>query len=91
MSKGSDYGYFGSGTEGYVHYKQAFDSTMKGTGQSKNCDPRSGRLPTRREIEQMTPEERRKLNEDLDKSLDQVGLYLMIVIPLVVFLMMVLK
>lgn len=23
-----DYGYFGSGTEGYIHYKQTFDSAF---------------------------------------------------------------
>ena len=25
MANNNDYGYFGKGTEGYAHYKQAFD------------------------------------------------------------------
>ncbi len=29
MAGKNDYGYFGSGAEGYAHYKQTFDSTMK--------------------------------------------------------------
>ncbi len=29
MAKKDDYGYFGKGTEGYVHYKQAFDESQK--------------------------------------------------------------
>lgn len=28
----ADYGYFGSGTEGYAHYKQTFDSTFPSSG-----------------------------------------------------------
>ena len=91
MSKGWDYGYFGSGTEGYVHYKQTFDSTMQSSTSDGSRSSGSGRLPTRKEIERMSPEERQRLDEDLDKSLAQAGLYLMIVIPLVVFLMIVLK
>ena len=39
----------------------------------------------------MTPEERKKLNENLDKSLEQSGLLLMIILPLVFFLMVVLR
>lgn len=27
-----DYGYFGSGTEGYIHYMQSFEETNKGGG-----------------------------------------------------------
>lgn len=86
MAKGNDYGYFGSGTEGYVHYKQTFDSTMKGS-KSGGSSSGSGRLPTMKEIERMTPEERQKLNENLDRSLEQASLYLMIVIPIVVILL----
>lgn len=29
MANNNDYGYFGKGTEGYVHYKQAFDESQK--------------------------------------------------------------
>jgi hypothetical protein len=32
-----DYGYFGKGTEGYIHYKQAFDESFK------NNTPSTGR------------------------------------------------
>ena len=28
----ADYGYFGSGAEGYAHYKQTFDSTFPSSG-----------------------------------------------------------
>ena len=88
----ADYGYFGKGEEGYAHYKQTFDSTMKGNRSSGSYhSSSSGRLPTRKEIEQMTPEERKKLNENLDKSLEQSGLLLMIILPLVFFLMVVLR
>ena len=31
-----DYGYFGKGTEGYVHYMQAFDESNKGGGGGSN-------------------------------------------------------
>jgi hypothetical protein len=27
--KNDDYGYFGKGTEGYIHYMQSFDETQK--------------------------------------------------------------
>ena len=29
MANNNDYGYFGKGTEGYAHYKQAFDESQK--------------------------------------------------------------
>jgi hypothetical protein len=29
-----DYGYFGKGTEGYIHYKQAFDESFKNNASS---------------------------------------------------------
>ena len=32
MANNNDYGYFGKGTEGYAHYKQAFDRNF---GQGK--------------------------------------------------------
>lgn len=31
MGKG-DFGYFGKGTEGYIHYMQAFNESQKGGG-----------------------------------------------------------
>ena len=43
----ADYGYFGKGAEGYAHYKQTFDSTMKGNRSSGSYhSSSSGRLPT---------------------------------------------
>lgn len=30
-----DYGHFGKGTEGYIHYMQAFNETQKGGGGRK--------------------------------------------------------
>ena len=92
MAGKNDYDYFGSGSEGYAHYKQTFDSTMKGSRSSGSYrSSSSGRLSTRKEIEQMTPEERKKFNENLNKSLEQSGLLLMIIVPLVLFLMVVLR
>lgn len=32
MAGKNDYGYFGSGAEGYAHYKQTFDSTFPSSG-----------------------------------------------------------
>lgn len=39
--KQCDYGYFGSGAEGYAHYKQTFDSTMKGSRSSGSYIPKA--------------------------------------------------
>ena len=31
-----DYGYFGKGTDGYVHYMQAFNESQKSAGSSRS-------------------------------------------------------
>ena len=81
-----DYGYFGKGDEGYAHYTQTFNSTMQGSrsgsGHSSGIVP----LPTRKEIEQMTPEERQKLNDNLDASLRKASIYLAIAIVVLFFI-----
>ncbi len=42
MANNNDYGYFGKGTEGYVHYKQAFDESQKQKQPSPPRRPSSG-------------------------------------------------
>ena len=48
MAKKDDYGYFGKGSEGYAHYKQAFDRNFghgkKPSGGGGNFDHGSGCL-----------------------------------------------
>ena len=48
MANNNDYGYFGKGTEGYAHYKQAFDRNFgqgkKPSGGGGNFDHGSGCL-----------------------------------------------
>lgn len=34
MSNKGDYGYFGTGSSGYAHYMQTFNSTTKSSGRS---------------------------------------------------------
>lgn len=42
MANNNDYGYFGKGTEGYAHYKQAFDESQKQQQPSPPPRPSSG-------------------------------------------------
>jgi preprotein translocase subunit Sss1 len=46
-----DYGYFGKGTEGYIHYKQAFDESFK-----RNKTATYRRAPQSKEIVPRTKE-----------------------------------
>lgn len=82
----ADYGYFGKGDEGYAHYTQTFNSTMQGSRSGSSSSSSSGRMPTRKEIEQMTPEERQKLNDNLDESLRKSGIYLAIAVVVLFFI-----
>lgn len=34
--KNNDYGFYGKGLDGYVHYKQAFDESQKGHSNSRS-------------------------------------------------------
>lgn len=81
-----DWGTYGKGMSGYAHYMQAFNETMKDGKSSGSGISSSNRLPTRREIKQMTPEELRKLNESLDKCLAEVSVCLVIAIIVLVIL-----
>ena len=82
----ADYGYFGKGDEGYAHYTQTFNSTMHGSRSSSSHSSGSGAMPTRKEIEKMTPEERQQLNDNLDASLRKSGIYLAIAIVVLFFI-----
>lgn len=43
----NDYGYFGKGTTGYVHYKQAFDRNgSKGPGRKNPKNGKPGGFPS---------------------------------------------
>ena len=81
-----DYGYFGKGDSGYAHYTQTFNSTMHGSRSGSSHSSSSGTMPTRKEIEQMTPEERQKLNDNLDASLRKTSIYLAIAIVVLFFI-----
>lgn len=81
-----DWGTYGKGMSWYAHYMQAFNETMKDGKSSGSGISSSNRLPTRREIKQMTPEELRKLNESLDKCLAEVSVCLVIAIIVLVIL-----
>lgn len=39
MSNKGDYGYFGTGSSGYAHYMQAFNSSTKSSGYSSSKAP----------------------------------------------------
>lgn len=39
-----DFGYFGKGTDGYIHYMQAFNETQKGGGGGRKPSSNNGCL-----------------------------------------------
>lgn len=44
MGYDQDYGYFGKGLDGYVHYKQAFDRSSRSSGGGPGPDRNAGCL-----------------------------------------------
>ena len=57
-----DFGYFGSGLEGYVQYNEAFKRNFDCTQATENSPEV--------EVLDMKQEERRSLDNDLDKSIE---------------------
>lgn len=86
-----NWGTYGKGTSGYAHYIQAFNETMKDGKSSGSRSSGSNRLPTRREMQQMTPEELHRHSDSLDKCLAEAIVYLVIVTIALVILYSVCK